>query len=192
MLDLATDFIIIVVEAQRKIVREFVPYCWPPQIWCPSNLGVHLSEDQIVNISAGMFEEFLLPRLDRLSDHFGGLHLHSCGNFTHQLQNLKKIHHFKSLNFALVQNGKVEQGNDYRTLVEAFAGTETVLVPAIAIQNQPLFSSLCDYATFIIENTPPECKLFLTLCLSEHIRGPLPEDDQKRTIRYLQDTLGIE
>ncbi len=62
--------------------------------------GVTLSEDEVGIVSASTFDEFFLPELKEISNHFGGLGMHCCANAVHQWENFKKIPKLKLLNLS--------------------------------------------------------------------------------------------
>ncbi len=66
--------------------------------WAPPELGCWLSEDEAGSISAGMFEEFVLPSLVELSTRFGGMFLHCCAAADHQYENFGRIPNLRGLN----------------------------------------------------------------------------------------------
>jgi hypothetical protein len=54
--------------------------------------GITLSEDEVGSISTEQFEEFSLPTLGKLSEHFGGrMGVHCCANAKHQWGLFKSI-----------------------------------------------------------------------------------------------------
>jgi hypothetical protein len=68
--------------------REFIAHY--PDYYMPS--GITLSEDEVGSISTGQFEEFSLPTLYKLSEHFGGhIGIHCCANARHQWGLFKSI-----------------------------------------------------------------------------------------------------
>ena len=67
--------------------------------------GLTLSEDEIGEFSPAMFDQFCLDGLNRLSERYGGIGIHTCAHSKHQWENLKKIKGLRLLN--LVQPPKV-------------------------------------------------------------------------------------
>ena len=87
----------------REIAGEllFIPD-WP-SVWMPKDLGVCVADDVMANISAEHFAKFSLPYLNRISDEFGGLWIHSCGNISHNLDNLLLVHNLRGIDFAVTE-----------------------------------------------------------------------------------------
>ncbi len=60
--------------------------------------GLTLSEDEVGIVNPDMFEEFFLPTLARLSEHFNGLGIHCCADSKHQWPGFAKIPQLRLLN----------------------------------------------------------------------------------------------
>lgn len=67
--------------------------------------GLTLSEDEIGEFSAPMFEQFCLGALNRLSRRYGGIGIHCCANSRHQWEGLKQVEGLRLIN--LVQPPKL-------------------------------------------------------------------------------------
>jgi hypothetical protein len=62
------------------------------------NIGVCLADDTpLIMLSPDHYREFSLPYNSRIALAFGGLHIHSCGNYTHNLDNLLAIPNVRSI-----------------------------------------------------------------------------------------------
>ncbi len=91
----------------RRYVAHYPAYCMEG--------GLTLSEDEIGAVSPAMFDEFFLPHLARLSEHFGGLGIHCCANARHQWNGFREVPNLRLIN--LVQPAEVT-----REAYEFFAG----------------------------------------------------------------------
>jgi hypothetical protein len=100
LMRLCTDLFIGFVKEMRSRVSQFIPAHFPP-VYLPDGQGAALSEDTLAVLSSDFFEEFTLPYLQEVSEEFGGLFVHSCGNIEHQLPSIKKIRNLKGLNFSV-------------------------------------------------------------------------------------------
>ena len=82
-------FLDIVFEQNMAFMRELTARVhvdgniWP-YIWLPQECGVVITEDFMPLLSPEMYREFGLPHLKRISDTFGGVFVHSCGQWVHQ------------------------------------------------------------------------------------------------------------
>ncbi len=100
LMRLCTDLIIKFVKKMRAKVREFVPAHFPP-VYLPDGMGLAVSEDALAVLSRQLYEEFSLPYINELSEEFGGIVIHSCGNFEHQLAALAKVDNLRGINFGV-------------------------------------------------------------------------------------------
>jgi hypothetical protein len=100
LMRLCTDLVIKFVKEFRGKVREMVPAHFPP-VYLPDGQGIAVSEDALAVLSRPLYEEFSLPYLNELSEEFGGIIIHSCGNFEHQLPALQKVRGLRGINFGV-------------------------------------------------------------------------------------------
>ena len=61
--------------------------------------GVCVSEDNLAQIPPAIFEEFEVLSLEKIAEKFGGVYVHSCGNWIHNLDSVLKIKGLKGINF---------------------------------------------------------------------------------------------
>ncbi|MCE5280179.1 MAG: uroporphyrinogen decarboxylase family protein [Planctomycetaceae bacterium] len=87
----------------RAFIAHYPPYYMPQ--------GLTLSEDEIGCVNREMAEEFFLPHLNALSDHFGGLGIHCCANARHQWDTFLKIRNLRVLN---ITQGPAVTADAYR------------------------------------------------------------------------------
>jgi len=120
LMRLVTDLIIRFVKELRSKVREFVPAHFPP-VYLPDGMGIAVSEDALALLSPRTYEEFSLPYLNELSEEFGGVVIHSCGNFEHQLGVLKKVRQLRGINFGVSETR-------FEAVWDAFGG-KTAIIP---------------------------------------------------------------
>jgi len=120
LMRLCTDLIIKFVKEMRSKVKEFVPAHFPP-VYLPDGMGLAVSEDALAVLSRHLYEEFSLPYLNELSEEFGGIIIHSCGNFEHQLDALAKVDNLRGINFGVSETR-------FEAVWERFSG-KTVIIP---------------------------------------------------------------
>ncbi len=62
------------------------------------NVGLCVADDTpLIMLSPAMYREFALPYNSELGAAFGGLHIHSCGNYAHNLDNLLEVTGVRSI-----------------------------------------------------------------------------------------------
>jgi hypothetical protein len=139
LLGLITDFTITCAKTQRELVRgagvEFVPSLFQP--WLPDGFGISVSNDACVMISAAEHDEFCVPYLNRISGAFGGVYLHSCGNWLHQLPSLAKIHGLRGLEFGASET-------PFGPVAERFGG-RLVLACRVGLHRDIKFNGMADF-----------------------------------------------
>jgi len=65
---------------------------------CDSSQGISISDDAVVFLSPELFAEFDRPYLEAISEAFGGLYYHSCGNFGACLQEILAVKGLRAIN----------------------------------------------------------------------------------------------
>lgn len=155
LLQMITDFTIECARAQRDVVRgrgvEFVPSLFQP--WIPDGFGISVSNDASVMISADEHDEFCLPYLDQISDAFGGITIHSCGNWLHQVPSLARVRGLRGLEFGASET-------PFPPLAEFFAG-RTVLACRVGLHRDIKFKGMADYVTSILKAKKTNRGLFI-------------------------------
>jgi len=111
-----TALLITFFDAYRAEFPAFSP-CHCPDAWAPPGTGIWVSNDECGSISTRHFEEFCLPELIELSEHFGGLGMHCCARADHQLESFRKIPGFYAYNHVATETG-------YETLLEHFPAAD--------------------------------------------------------------------
>lgn len=144
LMELVTEVSIDFVRAQRALVRaagvEFVPSLFQP--WLPDGAGVSVSNDAAIMISAEMHDRFVVPFLNRLSEEFGGIFIHSCGNWKHLLPSLGKVRGLRGLEF-----GASEM--PFEAAAEAFGG-KCVLACRVGQHRDIKFRGMADYVRKVL------------------------------------------
>jgi len=124
LMRLVTDLIIRYVKEQRARSPEFLPCHFPP-LWLPDGGGISVSDDGLAVIGPALYREFCLPYMNELSEEFGGLMVHSCGNFVHQFENLEQMHGLRGINFGATET-------PFEAVWERFGG-RTALIPHLGL-----------------------------------------------------------
>ncbi|MGQ9616614.1 MAG: uroporphyrinogen decarboxylase family protein [Spirochaetota bacterium] len=63
-----------------------------------SNDGISISDDEAVLLSPGLYEEFAVSYLNRISKKFGGLYYHCCGDYGFLLEKIISIDGLRAIN----------------------------------------------------------------------------------------------
>jgi Uroporphyrinogen decarboxylase (URO-D) len=127
LMRMVTDLIVRYVKEQRARSPQFNPCHYPP-FWLPDGRGISISDDGLAVISTKLYEEFCLPYVNELSEEFGGIMIHSCGNFVHQFDNLRKVHNLRGINFGASET-------PFEAVWERFNG-KTAIIPHLGLNNQ--------------------------------------------------------
>lgn len=64
----------------------------------PDPIGICIADDTpLIMLHADMYREFALPYNREISEHFGGVHIHCCGDYSRNLQTLFELPGLKSV-----------------------------------------------------------------------------------------------
>ncbi len=134
-----TDLTIKFAKAQRELVErlgaEFVPAMFQP--WMPDGLGISVSNDECALISAALHDEFSVPYLSQISEEFGGIYVHSCGKWSHQIPSLKKVRGLRGVEFGASEA-------PFGPVMKAFDGT-AVIAARIGLHRDLKFAGMADF-----------------------------------------------
>jgi uroporphyrinogen-III decarboxylase len=90
LLNQITSLIITFSKMQLDIIGENVAL--PGHLFpYGAKKGIAISDDLAAMVSPEIYREFFVPYLSEISKEFGGLYLHSCGNFQHNLEAILEI-----------------------------------------------------------------------------------------------------
>ena len=151
LLQMITDLTIAFVRQQREMVHEFVPSLMQP--WMLDGWGISISNDDSVMISSRHMEEFGVPYFNQLSAAFGGLYVHSCGNWLHQVPALEKIHNLRGLEFGASEV-------PFREILEIFGG-RVVLACRVGFNKDYRFVGMEDFVRQILTARKTNRGLFI-------------------------------
>jgi uroporphyrinogen-III decarboxylase len=158
LMRLCTRLIIDFVREQRRLVHElgaeFVP-CHYPYIWMPDGAGVAVSDDCAALLSPRQYAEFALPYLNELSEALGGVFVHSCGDFTHNLPNLERVHGLRGIDFAVAEQ-------PFEPVAERFAG-RCVLSVRLGLDKDRKFESIPAWVEHVVRAAPTPRGLYLSI-----------------------------
>ena len=98
LFDLVTEAFIQWVKAQKEHIGEPLARSNGLQGVVSPGAGVWESDDDLILVGARLYEEFVLPRVGRICDAFGGGSVHFCGNGLHHIDNLLRVPSIKVVN----------------------------------------------------------------------------------------------
>ncbi len=173
-LEKVTDLLIKNIESIYKKIPGIEAPLWP-FIWLPPDIGIGITEDYMPLLSPGLYKEFGLPYVKRLSDKFKGLFIHCCGQFSHQIDNL----HNSGINILGMEF--VYPKIDIEKLFNTF-GDKCAFVPNIMDNFIEDFGSFTNYIQYIEKLRKPETRLWYIL------RPDLPDfDEQVRLMEVIDE-----
>jgi len=129
-----------------------------PYIVLPHDLGVVVTEDLMPLLSAEQYQEFGIPLLKRMSSEFGALAIHCCGQYAHQVANLKKSGaRIRALEF----HHPYTRIEDLEPLADS-----TVFIPYLAVGKQDRFKSAVEFYRHLLRETPTHFRYWFA-CVEE-------------------------
>ncbi|MEW5814758.1 MAG: hypothetical protein AB1798_05100, partial [Spirochaetota bacterium] len=93
----------------------------------------------------------------------GGLFVHSCGNFAHNLDALAKIKNLRGINFGATET-------PFPAVVEKFSG-KAVLIPHIGLNKETRFDRVLDYVEAMLSQKKTNRGLFIIVDTSPRSRA---------------------
>jgi hypothetical protein len=165
---LVTDLIVRYVKEQRSRSPEFIPCHFPP-VWLPDGRGIAISDDALAVLSPGLYREFCLPYVNELAEEFGGVLIHSCGNFAHQLDNLAQVRDLRGINF-----GASEMS--FEKIWERFGG-RTAVIPHLGLNKDIHFSGNRAYMEHI-RKTVDHSRGLCVIVTPEAAKGSIADPDR--------------
>lgn len=147
LLDRMTDdFITYMHLLEAASEGTLVPIHCMPTVWLPPGRAMSLSEDLLAVISPSLYEQFAIPYNERVAAEFGGLVIHSCGSWEHNLRGVARTEGLLGVNFG------VSETSPHR-VAEQF-GAEAVILAhcdaAITCNGLPRFDAR-DYVEFMFD-----------------------------------------
>ena len=182
LLDLVTDLMIEFAKAQREICIkagvEFVPSGFQP--WIPDGLGLSVANDVGVMLAPAHHDEFSVPYLNRISEAFGGVYIHSCGDWTHLFPSLEKVRNLRGLEFGASEA-------PYDKVLARFGG-KTVLACRVGLHRDIKFAGMPDFVRRVLDAAPTPRGLFIHVDITNGlVDDAWPETDLDEIYRLLEN-----
>ncbi len=173
LMDVVTDYAIDFFTAQIAAAGPNVcTGIWPP-LWYPRRAGIQMSDDNLVNVSPDVYEEFVVPYNSRIAEAFGGLFLHSCVISEQAIPAIAAITGLTGINTDI--SSSVTAGR----LMEAFP--DLVIAPHAYINTNTNFHSYTEYMEAVLTDWQPGKRLFIHPC------SVLYQPDTSQEIRFNPD-----
>lgn len=181
LLELITELTIDFARAQRELVRaagaEFVPSTFQP--WLPDGRGLSVANDVAVMLSPELHDAFGRPYLERLAEAFGGVYVHSCGDWTHLFPSLEKVRGLRGLEFGASEA-------DYRKVLAHFGG-KTVLACRVGLHRDITFDGMADFFRRVVAAAPTPRGLFVHVDITNGlVPAGWPETDLEEIYAILE------
>jgi len=125
---------------------------------------VSVANDMAVMLSPDLHDEFSVPYLNRISDAFGGVYIHSCGDWTHLFPSLEKVRGLRGLEFGASEA-------PYDKVLSHFGG-RTVLACRVGLHRDIRFNGMADFVRRIIAAAPTPRGLFIHVDITNGLVGP--------------------
>ena len=151
LMEMITEAFIKWVKLQKEYIGEPLNQSNALQgVWSPEGIGVWISDDDLVSVSPGLYEEFVVPYYSRLFNEFEGGSLHYCGVGTHHLDNFGKITGLRAIN-----NSPMGKAEAFRKLVEGKPKGTLIQIQDSAPENPKeyygmLFSEVRDFTGIMV------------------------------------------
>lgn len=159
LLEQITDHIIKIIHAMRVSIPKISGPMWP-NIWLPSDIGVGITEDYMPLISPALYKEFGIPYLKKINDAFGGVFIHCCGEYEHQIENIKS----SGINLLGLEFHYPHINPE--TLFKAF-GNSIAFVPYVSPQGTKDFPNRLEYIKYLKEKRQCDTRLWFILSPDE-------------------------
>jgi hypothetical protein len=119
----------------------------------PKESGVCLSDDLASVVSPKLYEEFAVPYLNRISDAFGGLMLHSCGNLSVNFETLRKVNNLRAIDFGITE---CPLGH----AIEYWDGS-IVIIAHVGLNAEKSITNRLEFVDVVLEHYKPNASLYI-------------------------------
>ena len=157
LFDLVAEAFIEWVKVQKTHIGEPLDQSNGLQGVFSPGCGVWESDDDLVLISANLYQEFVAPRVERIFAAFGGGSIHYCGSGSQHLETFSAIQHLRVIN-----NSPLGNFEAFTRLVKRHGGKITIQIQDASPVNveayyDRLFAEIDDFrglmlATFVLDN----------------------------------------
>ncbi|MCL5072653.1 MAG: hypothetical protein M1308_17435 [Actinobacteria bacterium] len=130
--------------------------------WIPKGEGIGLSIDLLSMVAPDNVEEFVLPYLNKISNYYNGVLLHSCGKWNHNMESIKKTEKLKGIDFGVTETRIEDAYKIFGSSICYALHNSYVAVHPLKVQNQEKYIE--NVAEFIKKNNlPAQVQIFMPL-----------------------------
>ena len=120
------DFITYMHLQEAASEGTLVPIHCMPTIWLPPGRAMSLSEDLLAVMSPRFYGQFASPYNERIAAEFGGVVIHSCGSWEHNLPGLARTSGLLGVNFGVSETSLARVADQFGSSVVVLAHNTTV------------------------------------------------------------------
>lgn len=144
LLNITTDAVIKYSKLMVEAVQgRLVPIHCQPDLWMPLETGLAVSEDHMAVVSPSVFREFIAPGLNRISQEFGGIVVHSCGDIEHNIDEILRLDGIKAINFSTSETDIEDVARKVQGSVAMLAHTAPVASRHLKLLSSREHAELC-------------------------------------------------
>ena len=130
-------------------------------------------------LSPALHDEFGVPYLDRLADEFGGVYVHSCGDWSHLFASLEKVRGLRGLEFGASET-------PFGAAADRFGG-KTVLACRVGLHRDVKYAGMADFAAKMKSRASTYRGLFIHADITNGLVGQdWPETDLDEIYRVIE------
>ena len=124
-----TDLIIAFSEMQKEAIGPNLLLPGHQMLCHPEWSGISLSDDNMSMLSPKVYEAAVLPYNSRISEHFGGIALHSCGKVGHNIPTLLRTPGVSQAEHAVcaIVKDSDPNPNEPESLRDGYRGSDVIL-----------------------------------------------------------------
>jgi hypothetical protein len=152
LLEMVTDFIVELAQEIRRLLPRPVPTNFF-DVYLPDGQGIGLSDDLAAVVSPWLYRDFVVPHLNRLSDTFGGVFLHACGDPAGVYPVWGEVRGFRGFDIGATEA-------DVTEAFRCFSGS-AVIVLHVGLNSAPHFPSRLAVVEEILRHVTPESSVYI-------------------------------
>lgn len=158
VMNLVTETIIEFSKQQSEKIGK--PWAQPGHLMLSAagGPGLSISDDNIVMVSPETYTEFVVPYNERIAAAFGGLAVHSCGNFERQLPALLKTKGLLVVDGAFSPVMDPAPNTQYEQFRDAMKGSGIILQPRLHLDWPETLARLYHPDMLLAPVVPPPAK----------------------------------